>query len=203
VKDAASAVKSFLGPPSILINNAGIAYAHTCLDTTPLQLRKLFDINVLSHYFTIQAFLPSMIERKKGHIIATCSLATFVSPAELVDYAATKSAVYSIYEGLREELKYRYDAPEVQTTTVHPTYVKTKLIGPYAASLEKSKALVIDPETVADAVVKQILTGQGGQIILPRHLGFLTLARGLPSWFVGLLGAVTKNDIRAATTPSQ
>jgi all-trans-retinol dehydrogenase (NAD+) len=108
-----------------------------------------------------------------------------------------------VYEGLREELKYRYDAPEVQTTTVHPTYVRTRLIGPYAASLEKSKALVIDPQTVANAVVKQILSGQGGQIILPSYLGLLTLARGLPSWFVGLIGAITKNDIRAEKTPTQ
>jgi len=66
VKEAAAAVKSFLGPPSILINNAGIAFAHSLLDTTPTHLRKLFDVNVISHWFTIQAFLPYMIATHKG-----------------------------------------------------------------------------------------------------------------------------------------
>ena len=135
VKDAASAVRGFLGSPTILVNNAGIAYAHTILDTSPGDLRKLFDVNLLSQFYTIQAFLPEMIKRKKGHIVTIASMSSFVSFAELTDYSATKAGVLALHEGLNQELKHRYDAPEIKTTVVHPTYVNTKLVNPYRASL--------------------------------------------------------------------
>lgn len=49
----------------------------------------------------------------------------------------------------------------------------------------------IEPEDVAGAVVNQILSGYGAQIILPANLSWLSLFRGFPSWwqqkFRGLL----------------
>jgi len=131
------------------------------------------------------------------------SLSSFTAPAELVDYAATKAAVLALYDGLGEELKYRYDAPEIQLTTVHPTYVNTKLINPYSASLLDTKALVLEPETVADAVVKQVLSGRGAQLILPSYLGVVASARAMPAWFGSLIGFITRNDIRAVPAASK
>jgi all-trans-retinol dehydrogenase (NAD+) len=198
VKEAAGVIRGFLGSPTILINNAGIAYAHTILETSPNELRKIFDVNLISQFYTIQAFLPEMIKQKKGHIISIASMASFVTPPELVDYCTTKAGVLALHEGLNQELKHRYDAPEIKTTVVHPTYVNTKLVNPYIDSLKKSKALIIEPETVANAVVKQILSGKSGQICLPQWLGAATLARGFPWWLQEVVRDGTKGDIVAA-----
>jgi all-trans-retinol dehydrogenase (NAD+) len=41
---------------------------------------------------------------------------------------------------------------------------------------------VIEPETVADAVVKQLHSGNGGHLILPARYTIACALRGFPSW---------------------
>jgi all-trans-retinol dehydrogenase (NAD+) len=195
VERAAADVKATFGSPSILCNNAGIADAHTILDSTPGYLRKLFDVNIISQFYTIQAFLPHMVQQKKGHIVSTASIASFVACAGLVDYAATKAAVLALHEGLSQELKHRYHAPEIKTSVIHPIYVRTKLVNSYAKSLERSGAVQIDPEMVANAVVKQILSKKSGQVILPSWMGFLSGIRGFPWWFQEVARDSSKGDV--------
>ena len=196
VNAIAAEIKNTLGAPSILCNNAGIAHAHTILETTPDYLKKLFDINLFCHFYTIQAFLPDMIAAKKGHIVSTCSMSSFLCPAGLVDYAATKAAVMAMHEGLCAELKYRYNAPFIRTTTVHPTYVRTPLTGSWEKSLENTKALQLTPEYVGGEIVKGILSGSSSQIILPRALAFTSALRALPWWFQEIARGATKNDMQ-------
>ena len=47
-----------------------------------------------------------------------------------------------------------------------------------------AKQLVISPEVVAKAVVKQLHSGRGGQIFVPRVLLFVAVSgiRGWPGW---------------------
>jgi all-trans-retinol dehydrogenase (NAD+) len=42
---------------------------------------------------------------------------------------------------------------------------------------------VLEPEDVAEVVVKQILSGRGGQLVVPKGQNFLTAIRGFPSWY--------------------
>ena len=52
---------------------------------------------------------------------------------------------------------------------------------------------VLEPETVAEAVVQQILKGESAQIILPARLGMISSVRGWPSWLQeGLRNSVAK-----------
>jgi short-subunit dehydrogenase len=169
-----------------------MALAHTILESSPEYLRKLFDVNIISHFYTLQAFLPDMISRKKGHIVTTASMASFVTCAGLADYAATKAA---LHEGLGQELKHRYSAPEIKTSIVHPIYVRTPLVTSYADSLKRSGAVQIQPETVANAIIKQITSGESGQITLPNWMGTFSGTRGFPWWFQELARDSTKNDV--------
>lgn len=41
---------------------------------------------------------------------------------------------------------------------------------------------ILEPETVAEAVVEQVLSGHGAQLILPARLGLVSGVRGFPSW---------------------
>lgn len=99
VSSAAAEITRTLGTPSILINNAGLLSAHTILDTPHAYLRKLFDVNVLSHWVTVQAFLPGMIAANKGHIVTVASGASYVGVAGMADYTASKAAVLAFHEG--------------------------------------------------------------------------------------------------------
>jgi len=192
----ADTIRASFGAPSILCNNAGIADAHTILESSPKYLRKLYEVNVLAHYYTIQAFLPDMIAAKKGHIVATCSMSSFLTPAGLVDYAGSKAAIMALHEGLQGELKYRYDCPQIRTTIVHPTYVRTPLVTSYAKALEKSGAYQLTPEKVADEIVAAVLSGTSQQIILPRFLAIVSAARALPYWLQEGIRRIIKDDMK-------
>lgn len=195
VQEAAGSIRSSLGVPTILCNNAGIASAHTILDTSAEYLRKLFDVNLLSHFYLIQAFLPGMMEKKKGHIVSTASMASFVGVAGLVDYCATKAGVLALHEGLGQELKHRYNAPQIKTSVVHPIYVNTRLITSWRESLRTAKATLLEPETVADAVVAQIVSGRSGQIVLPAWMGPAAGVRGWPDWLQEIVRDGTSKDV--------
>lgn len=99
VYSTAEQIKATLGAPTILINNAGILEAHTILNTSDEFLRKIFDVNVLSNWYTVKAFLPDMVRQNKGHIVTVASMASFVGLASMGDYSATKAAILSFHEG--------------------------------------------------------------------------------------------------------
>lgn len=78
---------------SILVNNAGIFYGLYLQELTDSQIEKIFNINTLSHFWTVRAFLPKMIEYKKGHIVEIASFGGIEGALKQVDYCATKFAV--------------------------------------------------------------------------------------------------------------
>jgi all-trans-retinol dehydrogenase (NAD+) len=180
VKKTGGAIRSSLGSPSVLINNAGIGAARNILDATPESLRAVFDVNLISHWYTVQEFLPDMIARKKGHIMSTASMASFLGVAGMVDYCTAKVGLLAFHEGLIQELKYRYNCPEIKTTIVHPGWTRTRLIQGIGKNLKKAGIPILDPKTVADAMVKQILKVRSGQIILGPSIAFIL--RALPTW---------------------
>lgn len=51
VNAAAKAVKAKLGAPSILVNNAGIGNEFNILDAPPAKVKKLFEVNLISHWY--------------------------------------------------------------------------------------------------------------------------------------------------------
>ena len=83
-----------------------------------------------------------MIKNKKGHVVATASMASFISPPGLIPYCNTKAAVLSLHDGLQQELRVMYDAPEIKFSVVHPTYAATPMIQPFRDELTKAGASV-------------------------------------------------------------
>lgn len=63
-------VLSEVGAVTILVQNAGIMPQHLFLQHTEKEIRSTFDINVLAHFWILQAFLPKMIEQNRGHIVS-------------------------------------------------------------------------------------------------------------------------------------
>lgn len=66
-------------------------------------------------------------------------------------------------------------------SVVNPTWVATPLIVDLVEHPDW-KAPVLGVEDVAEAIVQQVLSGEGGQIILPKGLWIFTGVRGWPTW---------------------
>lgn len=84
VLEVGERVQNEVGNVTILINNAGIMPQHQLLKHTEKEIRSIFEINVLAHFWILEAFLPKMIELNQGHIVAISSMAGLTGSRNLV-----------------------------------------------------------------------------------------------------------------------
>jgi short-subunit dehydrogenase len=73
-----------VGAVTILINNAGTVFFRKFLNQSESEVRKTFEVNILAHFWILQAFLPKMIEMNHGHVVAISSMAGLVGELELL-----------------------------------------------------------------------------------------------------------------------
>ncbi len=111
------------GRVDAIINNAGLM-PHSLLERRKLDdWNRMIDVNIKGVLYGIAAVLPSMRERRAGHIINVSSVAGHKVRAGSAVYAATKHAVRVISEGLRMEVK----PYGIRTTVISPGAVDTEL----------------------------------------------------------------------------
>lgn len=87
-----------------LVNNAGLGWQASVVETSPEKVRDLFDLNVIGLIDLTQLVLPGMLERGRGDVVNISSLAGYVSAPPFTVYCATKHAVTGLTNGLRREL---------------------------------------------------------------------------------------------------
>lgn len=176
----------------MLINNAGVARGKNLLNASERDIRFTFDVNTFAHYWTTREFLPSMISNNHGMVVTVASYAAWLCVPDMVDYAGSKSAAMAFHEGLTAELTTRFNAPKVRTVAVYQNLTKTTLFTGFRAD---SKFLIpaLEPETVAEAIVRQVLKGESGQIILPAIGSTLSSLRGMPHWWQNGMRARLEN----------
>jgi len=173
---AAQRLQAEVGDVTLLINNAGIVFGKTFLNSKDEDILKTFDVNILAHFWTIKAFLPKMIVRNKGHIVNIASMAGFCGTSRLVDYCASKFAAVGLDEALRAELHDLNLSEHIKTTLICPYYINTGMF----AGVRSKVAPILDPEYVANETVVAIRT-QKELVILPWWLSiFVNLKYFLP-----------------------
>jgi all-trans-retinol dehydrogenase (NAD+) len=75
------------------------------LELEEQDVRKIFDVNTLAHFWTCKEFLGDMIKHNSGHIVNVASVCGLMGTYKLTDYCATKFAAVGFSESLRVELK--------------------------------------------------------------------------------------------------
>lgn len=152
------------------------------LDATERDVKFTFDVNTFAHYWMVKEFLPDMIKKNHGMVVTVASVAAWVTVPNMVDYAASKAAAYAFHEGLAAELATTYGAPKVRTVVVNQGYTKTPLFNGYH-NAQPFLMPALEPETVAEAIVKQVLSGKSGQVICPAMGNTLPAMAALPHWY--------------------
>ncbi|HSS39138.1 MAG TPA: SDR family oxidoreductase [Polyangia bacterium] len=94
-----------LGPPDVLVNNAGIAVRGR-LDETPIQTwDAVMDANLRGTFLVTRGFLPAMRARRAGRIINVASISGRQGTADLTAYCAAKHGVVGMTRALAEEVR--------------------------------------------------------------------------------------------------
>jgi all-trans-retinol dehydrogenase (NAD+) len=183
VSQIAESVQHDVGRVDVLVNNAGIVSGNEFLKLTETQIRKTFDINVLSLFWVTRAFLPRMVQDNSGHIVTIASAAGYVGVAKLSDYSASKWAAVGFDESLRAELK--QFAPKVMTTVVCPYYIDT---GMFKGVKTRFSFLlpILKEEKVAHAIVRAVLKNSR-RLATPPMVHLVPLMRILPVFWLDFL----------------
>ncbi|PNY25223.1 Short-chain dehydrogenase/reductase family 16C member 6 [Tolypocladium capitatum] len=182
VNAVADTIRAEVGHPTVIINNAGVARGKTLLDSEPGDVRFTFDVNTLAHFWVTKAFLPNMVAGNHGMVVTVSSFASWLTIPNMVDYGASKAAAMAFHEGITSELTTRYNAPRVRTVSVHLGHTRTAL---FKGFRQGAGFLLprLEPDSIAEAVVRQVLSGRSGHVILPEAGGWLAALRAFPDWY--------------------
>ena len=149
----AQAVDEF-GRLDVLVGNAGVSRIGPMVGLDVDGWSAMIDVNVRGVLHGIAAALPVFREQGGGHFVTTVSTAGLkVVPGQAV-YAATKNAVRTLLEGLRQEST----DGTIRTTSISPGYVRTELADSIddpqtrAQVRDTMSRLAVTPDAVARAI---------------------------------------------------
>ncbi len=141
------------GRLDILVNNHGVQYIQrSILDISPEQLNLVFQNNVISFFYLIQAALPHM--KRGGSIINTTSVTAYQGNKDLIDYSATKGAIVALTRSLALSLAEQ----GIRVNGVAPGPIWTPLI---PASFSAEEAATFGRKT---SRVPMMRAGQPGEV---------------------------------------
>jgi NAD(P)-dependent dehydrogenase (short-subunit alcohol dehydrogenase family) len=101
--DGAAALLEELPHVDILVNNLGIFGAVPAREITDEQWRTYFDVNVLAAVRLIRSYLPKMVERGWGRVLQIASDSAIVTPAEMIHYGVSKTALLAVSRGFAKD----------------------------------------------------------------------------------------------------
>ena len=142
--DIASAV-NVCGDLTMLINNAGVVLGGRIMAENSLENAKAeFETNVWGPFNLSKAFAPVLAKNGGGVIVNVLSAVSWLSMKEVATYAMSKSAAWSMTNGLRLELARQ----GTLVVAVHPAFIDTDM----AAGVDM-------PKTSPQQVVERTLAG--------------------------------------------
>jgi 2-hydroxycyclohexanecarboxyl-CoA dehydrogenase len=124
VEAALAAIRTQLGPVTILVNAAGLDGFKRFLDIDFDTWQRVIDVNLNGVFHCIQAVLPDMIEAGWGRIVNISSSSTHSGTPYMTHYVSAKSAV----NGLTKSLALEYGPNGITVNAVPPGFIDTPML---------------------------------------------------------------------------
>jgi 3-oxoacyl-[acyl-carrier protein] reductase len=124
VQHAAERVLAELGPPDVVVNNAGIVRRAAVAEMSEADWDAVVDVNLKGAFLVTRAFLPRMLERRRGRFVAVASISSTLGTPRLSAYCAAKWGVVGFTKALAEELR----GTGLQAMCVLPGSVDTEML---------------------------------------------------------------------------
>jgi 3-oxoacyl-[acyl-carrier protein] reductase len=125
VVDAIAVCTAQLGPPDIVVNNAGIVNnIATIADMAPDAWAHEIDVNLSGMFHTVRAAAPGMAERGWGRVINLSSIAALTPGLGQPAYAASKAGVIGFTKAVAQE----FGPGGVTANAILPGLIATPLV---------------------------------------------------------------------------
>jgi short-subunit dehydrogenase len=184
-----------LGPVDILVNNAGVEHGRAFTQIPEELVERVINVNLTAALLLIQAVLPGMLARGRGHIVNIASGAGKMALPFAAPYSSTKFALVGATQALRAE----YRAAPVGFSVVCPGFISDEGMD---AAHEADGAVApriagrAAPEKVARAVVRAIIHDRPEVLVnsapmrplvvlnaaFPRAHSFIVSRTGITRW---------------------
>ncbi len=167
VADMAARVQADMGTPDWVVNSAGITRPGYFWELPVEVFHDLMRVNYYGTVHVCKAFVPPMMQARRGHIVNISSVAGFLGVFGYSAYSPSKFAVWGFSDTLRAELK----SHGVQVHVVFPPDTdtpqlryETPLKPPETRILAETGGL-LTAEQVAEETLRGVLRGK--YVILP------------------------------------
>lgn len=114
------------GPADVVMNNAGVAGGGSISMVDLKAWEWTLAVNLWGVIHGVKAFLPAMIERGRGHVVNTASIAGHLTSTGMGAYNTSKHAVVGFSETLQQEML--EGDTGVGVTCLCPGFVATNII---------------------------------------------------------------------------
>lgn len=173
-----------------LFNNGGVSQRSNVIDTKMDVVRKVMEINFFGSVALTKAVLPSMLDRKSGHIIVTSSVMGKFGTRLRSSYAASKHALHGYFDCLRQEI---HD-DNINISIVCPGFVKTAVTknalegdGSKHNKMSKGQKHGMLPKEFAEKLIPKVAKGKKEIYIGGFEIMGIYFKRLLPSLFYKIL----------------
>jgi short-subunit dehydrogenase len=136
----------------VLVMNAGVAISGLFTDVPRSEWERLMAVNLLAPMRLTHAFLPGMLERRRGHLVYISSVAGLIGVGQLAAYSTSKFGLRGFAEAIAAEVRPR----GVAVTALYPYFARTPILesphyGNSRPSLDASR--LSEPEDVIAALL--------------------------------------------------
>jgi short-subunit dehydrogenase len=198
VQALAARVRREVGPPDVLVSNAGIGHWAPVADLPVERIRRIVDVNFFGAVACTKAFLPAMLERGRGTLVFVSSGFGALPFPNTAAYCASKHALNGFAGSLRAEVEPR----GVRVVLVLPGRTRTPFFDTHAYPADVLARYLLQravpPERVARAIVRAILRGRRRVVIGALNDLGLRLAGALPEVASAFLAFVGQRVVERA-----
>ncbi|WP_435243272.1 oxidoreductase [Streptomyces cucumeris] len=164
VSDVITEVERGVGPLDVVIANAGYGLEGTFEETPLAEVRRQFEINVFGAVATLQAALPHMRRRRRGHLMAVTSMGGLMAVPGMSAYCGSKFALEGILEALGKEVAQF----GIHVTAIEPGSFRTDWAG---RSMTRAARTIDDYDELFDPIREARRKASGNQLGNPAKAG--------------------------------
>ncbi|BCK67370.1 short-chain dehydrogenase/reductase [Streptomyces libani subsp. rufus] len=164
VSSVVAEVEQSVGPLDVVVANAGYGLEGTFEETPLAEVRRQFEVNVFGAVATLQAALPHMRRRRRGHLMAVTSMGGLMAVPGMSAYCGSKFALEGILEALGKEVAQF----GIHVTAIEPGSFRTDWAG---RSMTRAAQSIDDYEELFAPIREARQKASGNQLGNPAKAG--------------------------------